>query len=209
MTQYFKGDSNELAIEAAGLPAFDACSVELDSFFENCYEAADFLLMLYDAGRMPFSQRVGRDDFVTFLNKAMPNFPVTGTFEAYILLLSAIFGELSLIEFDVTDPGKISILVNASDAILSTAIARELDGGDYIDSPLVTDDDENIVYVSIPKIDSEDKLKKLLSEIIPAGIVADIQLSFFTISFFVADESGFLNPIIDSDGNNIVFFEQA
>ena len=117
MTQYFKGDSNELAIEAAGVAAFDACSVELDSFFENCYEAADFLLMLYDAGRMPFSQRVGRDDFVTFLNKAMPNFPVTGTFESYILLLSAIFGEQSFIDFDVTDPGKVSILVNASERL--------------------------------------------------------------------------------------------
>lgn len=207
MTQYFKGDTKELQIEAAGKKAFDVCSTALNAYFDGCYSANDFLLMLYDNGRMPFSQRVSRGDFVTFINRAIPNFPITGTFESYILLLSAIFGGESDIQFDVTDPGKLSILVNASAAINSEAIVKEFQDNDYVESNLVTSDFDQIVYQTIAGIDSEDKLKKLLSELIPVGIVADITLDFFVLSYFVADEGGDLIPVVDHLNNQIVFFE--
>jgi hypothetical protein len=75
MTQNFKGDSTELKYLAAGEPAFEITRVSLHEFFQGCYDADEFLLMLYDSGRMPFSSRVPREAFVNFIRQAIPDFP--------------------------------------------------------------------------------------------------------------------------------------
>src|SRR5687768_6980026 len=95
MTQKFRGDETELKFEAAGAPAFDVCGSALDEYFANAEQAEDFLLMLYDAKRMPFTDRVPRDSFVRFIREALVRFPNAGTFESYLFILRAIFGDQS------------------------------------------------------------------------------------------------------------------
>lgn len=211
ITQSFKGDAFELQMEASGRPAFDVCELALDAYLESGYTASDFLLMLYDEGRMPFSDRVPRDSFLSFIKQAIPNFPVTGTFESYIFILQAIFGEGSGVLFELSDPGKIAILVNAASSVDFEAIAREFSNSQYSIYNLVTDDGDQIIFGGISGIDSEAELTQLLSELIPAGVVADITLDFFALYFFAAEyeADGELFDIVDHLGNAIVFFEQG
>ncbi len=204
MTQNFKGDPLELKMIAAGQPAFAVCESALDDFNQNSYIAADFLLMLYDSGRMPFSDRVPRESFVTFFRQAIVKFPFTGTFECYIFILTSIFGDGSTILFNIPAAGKLDILVNAASTLSFDFIFREFIGGAYVFSNFTDDDDNPIQARAISGIDSEYRLNLLLDEILPAGVFTDVSLSFYSISNFI-DDAGDL--MLDSLGNQFIFFE--
>lgn len=208
-TQKFKGDDFELQMEEAGKPAFDRCSVALDEFYEGGFTSEDFLLMLYDEGRMPFSDRVPRDTFTRFIRQAIANAPFTGTFESYIFLLKSIFGENTQVLFDVPAAGKLEMEVSASDTIEFGFTAKEYDDdGNVILIDMVTSEGEYLEFLGISGIDTQAELEQLLSELIPVGIWTDITLTLFELSFFTAEDlSGDLNSIIDHLGNQIIFKE--
>ncbi len=193
---------------AAGRPPLDLCSAELDAYFAGCYEAADFLLMLYDSARMPFSDRVPRESFVSFMLQAIPNFPVTGTFESYLFILRSIFGANTDVLFDVPAAGKLSMLVNAAASLEFDLVVREFVDGAYVFYNLETQDEEQIEARGIAGIDSQAQLEALLAEIIPAGIWPDITLGFFELFNFVADDGvDSLDNVVDHLDNQIIFFE--
>jgi hypothetical protein len=207
-TQKFKGDAFELKMEAAGGKAFEATDLALEAMYDGCYQASDWLLSLYDNGRMPFSERVPRDSFVEFFKQALGNFQVTGTFEAYLFILEAIFGEGTVVLFDVPAAGKLEILVNAASSLEFGFQAREIEDGDYVPVDMATTDGELLQFRGISGIDSEAELTQLLAELIPAGIWTDIGLSFFSIYMFVAEDgAGDLYSVTDHVGNQIIFFE--
>lgn len=208
MVQRFKGDETELQIEAAGEVAFDVCKTSLDEFYADAFEASDFLLSLYDEGRMPFSDRIPRNAFVDFLRKAIPQFPVTGTFESYLFIIEALFGAGSDVQFTVPAPGKLQISVSATSAISFEFVGREVVDGAYVEVEMIDSDGEILEFRGISGIDSEAKLDGLLSELIPAGIYPEIELIFFTLSSFVGDDgAGGVDFMVDHDGNQLVFFE--
>ncbi len=191
-------------MEAAASTAISIASISKDQFFANGGDATPFLLMLYDQGRMPFSDRVPRESFVEFIREALARFPFTGTFESYIFILEKIFGAGSGVIFDVPAPGKLDMLVNAAASIEFDFIVREFISGEYVISNLVDDQDNQITASGISGIDSEYELKTLLSELIPAGIFAEVTLAYFALYNFVDDED---NSIIDHLDNQIVFIE--
>ncbi len=204
ITQKFKGDQTELKMEAAATGAFDVCNVGLDDFSEGAYHGAPFLLEMYDSGRMPFADRVPRDSFVAFIEEALVRFPFTGTFESYIFILQAIFGEGSGVLFEVPGPGKIEIAVNAASSLSFDWEGREISGGSAEDFDIVDHLGNQIVFGGVAGIDSESELQMLLAEIIPAGVFAAVTLAFFALFNFVDDED---NSIVDHLGNQIVFIE--
>jgi hypothetical protein len=206
ITQKFKGDPIELQMEAVAKPAFVLCSASLSDFAATGYLASPFLLMLYDSGRMPFSDRVPRDAFVTFFKEALGRFPFTGTFESYLFILKAVFGEGSGILFAVPAPGQISITVSAEKTFTFDFIATEFDGTDFVDTALIDQDGKTLAFSGALGIDSAYKLSQFLSELIPAGIFPSLALTFFTLSEFI-DSGG--NVVGDSAQNQIVFIETS
>lgn len=209
MTQNFKGDELELQMRAAAERAFDICSDELDDYFDGAFEAADFLLMLYDSGRMPFSERVPRDSFVAFIKQAIPNAQFTGTFESYLFILESIFGTGTEVQFAVPAAGKLSLTVDVADTILYDMIGREFGAGGFSNFSLITKDGDQIALSGLSGIDSQAELAQLLAELIPGGISPTITLTFFQLSRIVVDYdgAGSLFSLIDYLGNEIVFYE--
>lgn len=208
MTQLFKGDENELKYYAAGLPAFQATSDSLDEMYDGAFDAAPFLLMLYDEDRIPFSQRVNRNAFVDFIRQTLKLFPFIGSFDTYLFILSAIFGEQSEIFFEVPAPGKLSISVNATSTLEFEFIGREPNGlGGYTLFNVSDSLGNDLIFRGVSGIETEYDLELLFSEIMPVGIVPDIALTFFTYYSFVADEGGTLYEMITSVGDEIIFYE--
>lgn len=208
MTQKFKGDTTELLIEAAGSRAFDLTDSALDDFYDSAYVTNDFLLMLYDAGRMPFSDRVPRESFVAFITQALPMAQVTGTFESYIFTIKSIFGQESEILFNVPAPGKLDLIVNAQASLVFDFTGREFVDGQFAFFQIETKDGFTLQFQGIAGVDSAPELKQLLSELIPAGLYVTVTLEVFTVSMFVAkDNLGAFDSVVDSANNQIVFFE--
>lgn len=216
MTQNFKGDPTELKFYNAGREAFDSCTIAKDQFFAGAYTAGDFMLMLYDAGRMPFVARVPRDTFVSFIRQAIPNSRFMGTFESYLFILRSIFGANVGVQFTVPDPGQLEVEVNAagfSSRDVPSAyvdfdwVAKRIEGSSVFIDELVTSDGEQMILSAITGIETEGQLQALFAELIPAGILTTITLTFFTISQWITDGLDQDYTIVASNGDEIVFYE--
>jgi hypothetical protein len=205
--ELFKGDAVELKMKGVGDPLFDLTDLALNDFYANGFQSSQFLLMLYDEGRMPFSNRIDRDAFVDFFTQMLDLFPFTGTFDTYIFVLTALFGSEVQIVFDVPDPGKLSIDILAISAVEYEFIARELVGSEYEFHNVIDDVGNFLVFRSLPGISDEYSLNLLFSEIIPAGISPEISLNFYSIYSFVAEESSTFYDMVTSIGDQIIFFE--
>jgi hypothetical protein len=161
-----------------------------------------FLLMLYDEGRVPFSERIGRNVFVSFIKKALENFPFIGNFESYIFILKEIFGPESNIFFEILAPGKLKISIDSAIDVVFDFIGRELVSGDFETFSLTTKDGYSLQFRGILGIDSQYELSLLFAEIMPAGLAPTV--AFFTLYEFFTDAG---DNVLDSFGNQIVFYE--
>ncbi len=210
MVQFFKGDALEKQMIAVGETPIALTGAALDDMYAECYESAQFILMLYDEGRMPFSERIKREVFVDFIKQILNRFPFTGTFDSYLFVLYQIFGMLSTTTFTVPSPGKLGIAVNAAANIEFDAVVRTFEDGAFVTSELITDEFEKLIFIGISGINTEYELTLLFSEIMPAGITPDITLTFFVISDFVAEIFGdpdLYDMITTDDEVQIVFVE--
>lgn len=205
--QYFKGDPTELKMIASALQAFQVTGIDLDDFYAQGNNCDPFLLMLYDEGRMPFSERINRNAFVDFIREALARFPVTGTFEMYLFILGSIFGIQAEIFFDVPAPGKLSIEVNTVANSEFELIGREFVSGAYQFFNISDQDDNDLIVRGLPGINTQYELDLLFSEIISTGISPTISLTFYTRTFFVAEESSVLYEVITENNDNIIFYE--
>jgi hypothetical protein len=204
MVQNFKGDSTELKMQAVVDPLFEVTNAALDDFNEGGYDAAPFLLAMYDDGRMPFSQRVKREYFVEFVRQILANFPFTGTFEVYLRVLEAIFGVDSEISFTVPAPGKLSIDIEAVANSTFTFIGREFVSGAFEFFDIGTSGGDTIILRGVSGIDTAYELNLLFSEVMPIGVVPNITLGFYEISDWVNESNDFM---VDEDDLGIIFVE--
>lgn|SRR5678815_3823223 len=205
--QNFKGDSLELKFQAVGNPVFDLANTALDDFYANGFDASPFILMLFDEGRMPFSERIPRDAFVPFVRQALKNFPITGIFENYLFVLRSIFGDLSEINFLVPAPGKLEIDIAAISNTTFDFIGREFSGGMYTFFDMIDSDGDTLEFRGIPGISTEYELNLLFSEMMPAGIVPIIALTFYGYFDFIAYDDFGIYDMVDYSGNKLIFRE--
>lgn len=207
MVQNFKGDILEQKMRAAAEPVLDLTNLALDDFYVNGFDSTPFLLKLYDDKRMPFSNRIPRAAFVDFVRQALRNFPVTGTFETYIFVLKSIFGPDTGIYFDIPDPGKLEIDIEAIANTEFDFIGREFVDGEYEFFDMVDYDGSILTFRGVPGISNEYELNLLFSEIIPAGISPTILLEFITRYDWVSEESSVFYEMTDNLDNQIIFYE--
>lgn len=205
----FKGDALEIKMDASASSATAFVGAALDEFHAGGEDCDAFLLSLYDSGRMPYSQRISRDVFVSFFREAVKRFPFMGNFDSYIFILREVFGEESGILFDVPAAGKLSIEVSAISALVFDAVVREFDtsGNAYEFSNLITSGGDRIVFRGVSGIQTETDLRLLFAEMMPGGIFPIIDLSFFSKSFFIAEDDSGISKVVDHLGNEIVFIE--
>lgn len=204
-SQKFKGDEIELRYEESARPAMEQVGISLDQFWASAFDSAPFILNLYDDKRIPFAERVKRDAFVAFYQQVLLRFPFVGSFDSYLFILSAIFGSIQDIQFDIPSPGILFVDINSASSLDFDFIGRDVDGNIFE----ITDHSSNVLsFRGIAGIETSAELELLFSEIMPAGISPHISLSFYSRYNFVgADAVGGLDDIIDHLGNNIIFVE--
>ncbi len=208
-SQNFKGDPHELKMQASLEAPMLVTSASLDDMYEGGENSEEFLLMLYDSGRMPFSERIGRDAFVAFIRKALIAFPQIGSFESYLFILKEVFGAESEVLFEVPGPGELSIDIAASTDTPFDFLIREFIIDRYVDSTMITDEGDDLVFTGLSGIETEYELELLFSEIFPAGIVRNISLEFFALSLFLGEDDDGEFIVITSDGYELIFIESG
>jgi hypothetical protein len=174
--QYFKGDSDEKKMDGAGATAMDLVSVELDAFFEGAFACHVLNGVLFDDARAPLANAIRRDIFVKSYAECVDAFEFVGTFEAYLTVFRKVFGDDVTVTFDVPDPGKLTMDIEAASVELFDFISRTIVDGAYVYDEVVDEVGDNIAFAAVSGFTTQYELEQMLKEMVPAGIYADISL---------------------------------
>lgn len=175
--QSYKGDATELKMIAAGTPPLNAVSLALDDFYAGAYETQALGLMIFDNGFAPLANAIRRDIFAKSFKQIFDQFLQAGSFESYLTVFRKIFGDDVEVTFTVPAAGKLTIEINATDTEESDFVARQVVSNEFVYSPVVTQEGDQLVFSSIQGFTSEYELETMLFELVPAGIFTQITLT--------------------------------
>lgn len=175
--QFFKNDEKEIKIVQAGDAPFDLKGLELDAFFEGCYEAFPLGDLLWENNRSPLANAILQSIFRESFPEIIGAFVVAGSFESYLSVFRKIFGDDVEVTFTVPDPGKLQIDIVAAGFELSEFIARRIENNAYVFDEIVDEEGDNIVFQTIKGFQTQYELEQMLFEMVPAGIYTEITLT--------------------------------
>lgn len=175
--QFYKGDADEIKFYESIKPILNQLSVEKDDFFDEAFECFVLGEVLWDSGAIPLKNAIKREIFREAFFAIFNAFVYVGTFESYLTVFRAIFGDDVDVTFTVPGPGKLNIDIVAAGIALSNFVARRIEDNAYILDNVVTQDGDQIVFQSIKGFESQYELEKMLFEMVPDGIYTEISLS--------------------------------
>lgn len=175
--QLFKGDATEQKFDAVFEPVADTIGLQLDTMFDEAYEAAPLGDVIFDDDRSPLSNAIPKEIFRLAFKEIFDAFVQVGTFEAYLTVFAKIFGDDATVTFTVPAPGKLGISITASGVELTDFIARYIQNNSYIYDEIVDEEGDNIAFQSIKGFTSQYELEQMLFEMVPDGIWTQISLT--------------------------------
>jgi len=175
--QAFKpNDLIEPKVRDALIGFSDLRDSELDEFFEGAYECYVLGDVLYLTGH-PMSGVIQQDVFRMSFPSIHQLFTRPGTFEFYLEVFRAVWGEDVVVEFDVPDPGKLLINIDSLALILFDALAREIIDNAYVFHEIMTDAGDNLAFQGSQGIKTQEEAEALVNEFRPAGIWTETTLT--------------------------------
>ncbi len=177
MTQFFKGDATELKYFDSAAPIVDLLGDQKTTFFDEAFECFVLGETLYDAGRAPLTNAIPRAVFRQSFAAIFDAFVSAGTFESYLTVFRAIFGEDVDVTFTVPAAGKLNIDIVASSEGLFDFIANSVVGSVFVEDEVVDESGDNIAFQTLQGLETEYEVEQMLFELVPAGIFTQISLS--------------------------------
>jgi hypothetical protein len=175
--QYFKGDVTELKVYNSASTIFDNISRSLNECFDGIYNAVTLGQFLFDEQRMPLTNAIKREVFITCFKQIFEAWSFCGTFESYILVFKKIFGEDATIEFTVPAAGKLQINIDVEGVQTSNFQSRDIVDDDYVFSNIVDDVGDKILFRTPLGIASQFELETILFSMVPSGIFTEVSLT--------------------------------
>lgn len=170
--QTFKpNDVLESRVASCFVPVVEELNVERDSFHDGAYQAAPLGEALYELGRDPLVGVISVEIYSESFPAIHELFTRPATFEYYLTVFRAIFGENVNVSFTVPSPGKLLINADALDPETFRLLAREIENNSYLYSLLVTTDTAaNITASGTQGIKTQSEMNSLIFELSVAGI---------------------------------------
>lgn len=170
-SQAFKAnDQTEAKVVAVFSPTLDILNTDRDAFWEGSYTC--FLLgdVLYALKRDPLAGVITQDTFRQSFFAIHDLFTRPGTFEFYLTVFRAIWGDDVDVTFDVSTPGVLLINIDALSIQLYDLLARRIVDNAYVDDTLVTEAGDTIQAAVSSGIKTQNETDALLNELYPAGL---------------------------------------
>lgn len=176
--QPFK-ENNELEARVRGCfePLLDLIASEYDTFYENAFQAWPLGELLYAEDRSPLVGAVREQTFKESFDSMHQFLARPGTFEFYLQLFQAIWGDDVVVEFTVPNPGVLEINVEALSEVLFDAVARKIVNNAYTVDELVDENGDNIAFVGTKGIQTQQEAEALIAEMSPQGVATSITLT--------------------------------
>lgn len=174
--QHFKGDDLELKFYNSVKPVVDGIDNQKNLFYLGAYDTFALGDMIHDTGRAPLTNAIAKDIFREIFPEIVQAFIEVGTFEAYLSVFRKIFSDEVVVQFEVPAPGKLNIDIVATGLQISDAVARYIDGNEYIFDEIVDHEGDNIAFQGIKGFQTQYEVEQMLFEMVPNGIFTTITL---------------------------------
>ncbi len=171
-------DATEALMSSVLMPTLELLGADRDTFFNECFESYLFGDVLYDLDRDPLvdviTQLVYRSSFPAIHDL----FTAPGTFEFYISVFERIFPDDLDIQFEIPDPGKLTITITALTLQSFNLMARSIVDDVYVYDTLVTSDlNEPIMGHGPAGIKTQAEMDGLITEISAYGVYTTVVLA--------------------------------
>lgn len=148
----------------------------LNEFYEGAYDC--FLLgdVLFALKRDPMAGVVTQETFRSSFFAIHQLFTRPGTFEFYLEVFRAVWGNDVAVQFVVPEPGKLLINVEALTIQLEDWLVRRIEDGVYVYEELIDEEGDNIVFQGTQGIKTQSEAEALVNELYPAGLWVETTL---------------------------------
>ncbi len=176
--QRFKvGDETEEKVIEAAMGVFEEIGSSLDDFFDGAFKSQGLGGALYNLGRDPMVGVVTRDTYLKSYWAIHNLFTAPGTFEYYLEVFRAIWGDAVEIEFEVPEGGHLLINANVLDLEAFNLVARRVESDLYVYHRLVDRGGDYIMARDTSGIKTQSEIDALMNEITPNGVFVETTLT--------------------------------
>ena len=177
MSQFYKGDSEELKFYNAGEPVLTGLAMQKNDFWTDAYNCYVLGQIIWDSARSPLANAITRSIFRKSFQTIFESFLFAGSFESYLIVFKKVFGASVDVTFTVPAPGKLNIDIVADTIEITDFITRYISENSYFYDEVIDDEGDNIAFQSVEGFESEYELQQMLFEMVPAGIYTNITLT--------------------------------
>lgn len=177
--EYFKpNDEKEQRVVDCALPSLQVIESALDEFLDGAFEAAPLGQVLWDLDKAPLTTSISREAFAASFFEIFKYFTKPGTFEYYLDVFRAIWGDSVEVEFVVPAAGKLEINIDALDAqAFNFAFRRITDNEYFYDDFITVPDSDEVMAQGTQGLKTQEEAEKFIIELYPAGIYLTITLT--------------------------------
>lgn len=180
MQAFKETDEKEEKVVATAFPVLDLISNNRTDFFDGAYEAFPLGDVLFDLDRDPLVGVVTREIFRSSFFAIHQLFTRPGTFEFYLDVFRAVWGDDVEVEFSIPQPGVLQINIQALDVQLNIAMARRIVNNSYVYDEIILQggdyDGDNLAFQGTQGIKTQNETDTLMFELHPAGVFVQTTL---------------------------------
>lgn len=174
--QYFKGDDLEKKFYQVTEWSLDLIDSEKDAFLAESYFCYLLGEVLYDEGASTISSAIPRFVFRESFFSIFDSFINGGSFESYMIVFRAIFGDSVEVEFEVPSPGVLLINIAALEAQTEPLIGRRIIDNKYHYENILDHEGDIIMAQTTRGLKTQKDIDILMPELTPAGIYVETTL---------------------------------
>lgn len=177
ITQPFsRNDVIEAKVEQVFAPVMAAVSAEKSIFYDEsylCYRLGDVFFTLK---RSPLADALTEDVFRRGFYYFTQLFTRPGTFEYYLDVFRAVWGDNVEVVFTIPTPGVLNITIKGIDLDVAYAVARRIENNVYQFYRILTGDGDNLMWQVIAGSKSQSEVDAMMNELYPAGVIVNAEL---------------------------------
>ncbi len=176
--QAFKeNDLTETKVVNSFLPGLTILGIDRDTFFDQAFEAFPLGDVLYALDRAPLVGALTPENFRQSFFAIFSLFKRAATFELYLEVFRAIWGNDVDVTFSIPGNGKLHIDIDALSIIKENFIARRIEDDAYIYEEVIDHDGDNIAFREALGIKTQDETDALIFELSAAGVYTTTTLT--------------------------------
>jgi len=158
-------------------PLTSLISSESTIFFDNAFIC--FLLgdVLFNLRRDPLVAVVNQEVYRSSFPAIHELFTRPGTFEFYMDVFRAVWGDDVDVEFVIPSPGVLEININALGIRLDGFSARRIEDNAYVYEEVVDHEGDTILFQGTQGLRTQREAEGLVNELHPAGVIVETTLT--------------------------------